>query len=150
MTQFSRQYLSLSLLLVHAPLLYSGNALAGGPFLQSLELADGRQVVVAEPRLEPRSIGSFSIRVYSGANPRYPYDDFLTGIVVPRDGYIERALLAQLDEAPGEELVVLLRSAGSGDYGRAVAFAVAGDHIEPLTVRSINPAGQRFLQQLEQ
>jgi hypothetical protein len=60
-----------------------------GRFQQSLALDNGSYLVIAEGQREPRSIGSYSLRLYSGRNPRFPYDDFLTGLILPREGYIE-------------------------------------------------------------
>lgn len=132
-------------------LVATGMARAGdAPFLQSLTLADGGRVVVAEAPLEPRSIGSFSIRLYSGANPAYPYDDFLTGLVAARDGFLERVLLADLDGDRAPELVVLLRSAGSGSYLVAQAYKLEPGGIKLFArVDNIQP-GEDPLEQLRQ
>ena len=62
-------------------------------FREVLTLADGRIVVVEENTLEPRSVGSYNVRLYGGRDPRFPYDDFVAGILVPRDGTIESANL---------------------------------------------------------
>ena len=84
-------------------------------FLEAVALEDGQWLVIAEPPLEPRSIGSYSVRLYSGANPEFPYDDFLAGLVLPRNGALER--VCTQDGEPGEQqVVVTVRSAGSGGY----------------------------------
>lgn len=129
----------------------AGVARAGeGLFLQSLTLADGGRVVVAEAPLEPRSIGSFSIRLYSGANPDYPYDDFLTGVVAARDGFLERVMLADLDADPAQELVVLIRSAGSGSYLAAQAYKLEPGGIKLIARADNIQPGEDPLQQLRQ
>ena len=69
-------------------------------FREVLTLADGRIVVVEENTLEPRSVGSYNVRLYGGRDPRFPYDDFVAGILVPRDGTIESANL--LDTPDGK------------------------------------------------
>ena len=110
----------------------------GGLFLQDQVLADGRVVVVAEAPLEPRSVGSYSIRLYSGANPRYPFDNFVTGIVVDRDGSVGRVTLDDTDGDGNAELIVITRSAGSGSWLSARAFALENDNIH-LVARLDNP-----------
>src|SRR5689334_8917838 len=47
-------------------------------------------VVIAEGDFEPRSAGSYSVRVYGGTDARFPFDAFVAGAVRPRDGTIER------------------------------------------------------------
>lgn len=79
--------------------------------------------------MEPRSIGSFSIRLYSGLNPEYPFDDFVDGIIVPRDGFVERLALEDIDGDGIAELIVVLRSAGSGAYQSAKAFAITDNRV---------------------
>lgn len=108
---------------------------AGGDrqFLQPLTLADGTVVVVEEGALEPRSIGSFSIRLYSGVNPTYPFDDFISGIVIPRDGTVERLVLADIDGDDTDELIVIMRSVGSGSYQSAKAFAFSGNRLNLIS-----------------
>jgi hypothetical protein len=111
-----------------------------GAFVDDIILPDGKVVVVAEARLEPRSIGSYSIRLYSGTDPEYPYDDFLTGVVVPRDGTVERIGLADIDGDGVAELVVVTRSVGSGSYGSARAFSVTAEDItQVVQVEGIAP-----------
>ena len=118
-------------------------------FVEDMALPDGKVLVVAEARLEPRSIGSYSIRLYSGANPEYPYDDFLSGLVVARDGTVERVELADIDDDGAAEAVVVTRSVGSGGYVSAQAFAIAGDKIsEVARVEGVDPR-QDPLEQLK-
>ncbi len=93
-------------------------------FLQTITLASGRIAVVAEGEFEPRSIGSFSVRLYSGKNPEFPMDDFLVGVIHERDGSVEQAVLADVDGDGRDEIVVIVRNAGSGHYLSAHAFAI--------------------------
>jgi hypothetical protein len=83
-------------------------------------------VVVAEGQLEPRSIGSYSARIYSGRNRRFPYDDFVAGTVRRRDGALEKLLFSDLDGDALPEIVVVLRSAGTGGHLSADAFQLRG------------------------
>jgi len=85
-------------------------------------LPDGRSVLVAEGELEPRSIGSYSLRMYGSRNPEFPMDDFLGGIICPRDGTIEKVMSADIDGDEIPELIVVIRNAGTGGYLSADAF----------------------------
>ncbi len=83
-------------------------------------------VIVAEGQLEPRSAGSYSVRIYAGANPRFPYDDFIAGIVRPRNGVVENVLFSDVDGDGSPEIVVVTRSAGTGGYLSADALRLHG------------------------
>ena len=96
--------------------------------------------VVAEGDFEPRSIGSYSLRIYAGTDPRFPYDHFIAGVVRPRDGVVERVQFADLDGDGVPEVVVIVRSVGSGGYLAADAFQL-GDKAPTLleTVAGLTP-----------
>jgi hypothetical protein len=83
-------------------------------------------VVVAEGQFEPRSVGSYSVRIYGGTDPRFPYDDFIAGSVRPRDGGVEDLLFADVDGDGTPEIVVVIRSAGTGGYLSADALQLHG------------------------
>jgi hypothetical protein len=83
-------------------------------------------VVVAEGEFEPRSLGSYTIRAYAMTNPRTPYDDFIAGSVRPRDGTVSDIRFADLDRDGLPEVIVIIRSAGSGSYLSADAFQLKG------------------------
>ena len=83
-------------------------------------------VVVAEGDFEPRSVGSYSVRAYTAANPRFPFDDFIAGTVRPRDGTVDFVGFSDLDHDGSPEIIVLIRSAGSGAYLSADAFQLRG------------------------
>jgi hypothetical protein len=86
-------------------------------FVQQLALPDNRSTIqVAEGDNEPRSTGSYSIRLYGGSNPDFPLDDFITGQIYPRDGTVERLLNTDANGDGIGEVVVVMRSAGSGGY----------------------------------
>lgn len=92
-------------------------------FIKELALPTGQTVVVAEGDFEARSIGSFSVRLYDAA----PADDkttfFSTGLIRSRNGTIEKIELAEVDGRQGPEIIVIVRSAGTGGYLSAHAFA---------------------------
>jgi len=84
------------------------------------------RVAVAEGELEPRSVGSYTLRAYAASDPRFPYDRFIAGIVRPRDGSPERILFSDLDHDGHPEIIVVIRSAGSGDFLCVEAFHLRG------------------------
>ena len=93
-------------------------------FLSKLALPTGQTVVVAEGDFEARSIGSFSVRLYEAAAAPDETTFFTAGVVRARDGVIERVMLADVDGDKRQEVVVIVRSVGTGDYLSAHAFAV--------------------------
>ena len=96
-----------------------------GHFVQKLALPSGPTVVVAEGDFEARSIGSYSVRVYTqSAQANDDTTFFSAGIMRPRDGMIEKVLLAELGNEGLPSLIVVIRSAGSGSYLSADAFTI--------------------------
>lgn len=93
-------------------------------------------VVVAEGDYEPRSLGSYSVRAYAGTNPGFPYDDFIAGTVRPRDGAVEHILFPDLDHDGSPEIVIVIRSAGTGGYLSADAFHLHGTTL--LLIESVS------------
>ena len=99
--------------------------LADGRFTRALPVPDSTAtIVVAEGEQEPRSVGSYSIRLYGGANEDFPMDDFKNGIVRPRDGIVEEIRFAEFDGDDTQEVVVVIRSAGTGGYQSADVFRI--------------------------
>jgi hypothetical protein len=89
-------------------------------------------VVVAEGDFEPRSVGSYSLRVYGGTNARCPYDKFIVGIVRPRNGTVEDVRLSDLDHDGVLDIVVIFRSVGTGGYLSADGFRLRGTTLRLL------------------
>ena len=79
-------------------------------------------VVVAEVDFEPRSIGSYALSVYGGTSKEFPLDDFIVGLIRPRNGAVEAVRFDDLDGDKTPEIVVIMRSVGSGGYVSADAF----------------------------
>jgi ecotin len=133
-------------------------AAESGRFVQKLPLPTEQAAVIAEGEFEARSIGSYSVRLYSarGAQPGDETTFFSAGLVRPRDGTVERVLLADLGRGSEPSLVVVIRSAGSGGYLSADAFAIGQDklalcatvsglsaHADPVAaLRSAVPPGE--------
>jgi hypothetical protein len=107
-------------------------------FVGQQKLPDGRVVVVAEGDGEPRSIGSYSVSLYGGANPDYPLDDFIVGTVIPRNGTVERLAVGDVNGDDVEDLVVVVRSAGSGGYLSATAIRFDAKHVEVIVTGSLS------------
>ncbi|MFM1988525.1 MAG: hypothetical protein RJA99_1482 [Pseudomonadota bacterium] len=91
--------------------------------IERVTLPDGRTVVIAEGEFEPRSTGSYTVRLYGAGDPAFAFDRYMGGTVQPRDGTVERVLLQDLDRDGRPELVVVVRSAGSGGYLSADAWS---------------------------
>src|ERR1044072_3420433 len=79
-------------------------------------------VIVAEGDLEPRSIGSYTMRIYKGRSAKFPTDEFITGVVRPRNGTIDAVRFADVDGDNRPDLIVVIRSARSRGYLTAEAF----------------------------
>lgn len=92
-------------------------------FSDRLTLASGETIVVEEPEYEARSIGSFSVRVYAPAGSGDATTFFKSGIVRARDGVVEKIMKADVDGDGTEEVVVVARSVGTGNYLSAWAFS---------------------------
>jgi len=91
-------------------------------YVKKISLPDGRVAVVAEGDLEPRSIGSYSVRLYRADNPSFPTDDFLGGIILSRNGTIRDGIVTDVDADQIPELVIVIESAGTGGYLSADAI----------------------------
>jgi hypothetical protein len=78
--------------------------------------------IVTEGAGEPRSTGSYALRVYADTEGGGRLDGFVAGVVRPRDGVVEAIRFADLDRDGAIDLVVTVRSAGTGGYLSADAF----------------------------
>lgn len=100
------------------------HAAAQDRFVSKLSLPTGKTVVVAEGDFEARSIGSFSVRLYEAAAAPDETTFFTSGLVRARDGVVEKVTLADIYGDQQQEIVVIVRSVGTGSYLSAHAFAV--------------------------
>ena len=103
----------------------STHATAQDRFVAKLALASGETAVVAEGDFEARSVGSFSVRLYEGAAAPDETTFFTSGLIHSRDGVVEKVVLADVDGDQQQEIVVIVRSVGTGGYLSAHAFAAA-------------------------
>jgi hypothetical protein len=108
-------------------LLFTASVHAAGQerFVSHLTLPTGETVVVAEGDLEARSVGSFSVRLYDAAAAPDETTFFTSGLIRARDGVVEKVSLADVDGDRQQEVVVFVRSVGTGSYLSAHAFSVA-------------------------
>lgn len=85
----------------------------------------GWKVTVTEGPLEPRSIGSYALRFYVPHDPEWPFDNYVDGDVRVRDGSIDQLLFEDLNNDQKLDLVVVMRSAGSGNYQNADGYVLS-------------------------
>jgi hypothetical protein len=97
---------------------------AADGFFKQLTLPSGQVITVSEGRGEPASTGSYGVRLYTGANPQFPLDQFIDGKILPRDGSIKELTLQDLNGDKQPELIVIIESAGSGSYLSASAYII--------------------------
>jgi len=57
---------------------------------------------------------------------------FVAGLVRPRDGTIERTVLADIDGDRREDVVVIVQAAGSGGCLSTHTFTVGKDRLSPI------------------
>ena len=87
-------------------------------------------LVVAEGDFEPRSIGSYALRVYRSTSKKFSTDEFVVGLIRPRNGTVEAVRFDDVDGDDRPEIVVIIRSVGSGGYLSADAFRYGSGSLE--------------------
>lgn len=98
-------------------------------FVIKIELPSGQTVVVAEGDGEARSIGGFSVRLYQAAPAPDATTFFTAGLIHARDGTLDKVRLADVDGDQQPDIVVIARSAGTGGYQSAYAFAASKERL---------------------
>ena len=96
--------------------------------------------VADEGEGEPRSTGSYALRLYRAGDPSFPFDAFVAGAVRPRDGTLEALRFADIDRDGRPEVIVVSRSAGSGGYLSVDAFRFQKDALVLAASKSGLPA----------
>ena len=99
----------------------------------SATMPQGITVVAEEGMLEPRSAGSYSLQLYAKNDPAYPYDQFITGLVRPRNGTLAEIKFADLTHDGKPEIIVITRYTGSGSFATVDAFRVRSKSVQLLT-----------------
>lgn len=102
-------------------------------------LPSGQIAVVAEGDLEPRSIGSYSIRIYSNVDKKYPTDDFICGIIQTRDGVVENVTFADINQDKSKELIVIMRCVGASSTLSADAYSFKDNQLVKVATLSDQP-----------
>lgn len=99
--------------------------------VQRLALPGGQILVVAEGDSEARSIGSYSVRLYSAGSMQASEDVgiFVAGLMRARNGTLEKVFLESLKPGEAPSLIVTMRSVGTGSYVSADAFQVVGNKV---------------------
>lgn len=110
-------------------------AMALGRFITKFELPSGQTAVISEGEFEARSIGSFSVRLYQAAPAGDETTFFTSGLISARDGVIEKVVLGDINGDREPEIIVVVRSAGTGGYLSAHAFMI--DNNQKLILISI-------------
>ncbi len=93
-------------------------------YLKTFELANGATLVVNEGRLEPRSIGSITVKLYRDLS----VGDFAAAVSFPRDGTILKAMLIE-NGADKQKLSITTVTAGSGNYQHSQQICIKGSLI---------------------
>lgn len=93
-------------------------------FITKAKLPSGQTVVVAEGDFEARSTGSFGLRLYDAASPGDETTFFVAGQIRARDGAIDKVMVVDIFDDKNPEIVVLVRSVGTGGYLSAHAFTI--------------------------
>jgi hypothetical protein len=90
---------------------------------------DKRYVTATQGPGEAHSIGSYALRLYRNQVSGDPTQDFIAGIVRPRDGDLLRLDWQNVTPGNTGELVVVTQSVGSGGYLSADAFQLGNANI---------------------
>ena len=120
--------IQMSLLLVVC-VAYGSEQSKSNRYANQHRLSTGETAVVAEGDFEPRSIGSYSVRIY-GVNPNFPTDNFIYGTISPRNGIIEKVITQDINGDGIEEIIVIIRSVGTGGYLSADAYQYRSNRLE--------------------
>ena len=84
--------------------------------------------VVYEGINEARSGGSYTVKVYENHDNGY-IDDFITGLVITRDGGIEKVWISDFNRNGDPEIIVNTQCAGSGGYGHIDRYELSKDKL---------------------
>ena len=91
-----------------------------------------RLVTVTEGPHEPYSLGTYALRLYNPLDPAWPYDDsFVAGLIRPRDGGVVDLILPDGAAADQPEILVVVKSAGSGGYLSVDGFRATASRLIP-------------------
>jgi hypothetical protein len=139
MTHFKARFMKVTTFLLSIAL-FACQSIPENENLTHFTLRSNIVVVLSEGRLEPRSVGSYSLRVYEVLTPQFPYDNFITGVIESREGSVEALKGLDITGDGNCELVVITRSAGSGSYASAIAYQYDGSNLHTIaSALNLNP-----------
>ncbi len=125
--------------------LVAANSSGETRWVSKLRLNPEVVVVVAEGDLEPRSIGTVSVRAYradaEAERKGFDLDAYLGGVLCQREGVVESVSTADIDGDGRPEVIVAMRSAGSGGWRSGVALKVRESRVEVVARVDDLPAG---------
>ena len=93
-------------------------------YVTKVELARGYTLVVSEGPLEPRSIGSVTVKLYRDLS----VGDFVSAVSYPRDGTILTSLLIE-HGTHKQKLSITTITAGSGNYQTSQLICIQGEKL---------------------
>ena len=105
-------------------------------FLKKIRFSKNLTVVVATGDFEPQVIGSFTVRFYrandEAVSKGFDVDNFVAGILLERDGVIEKVEMMDIDGDLSKELIISVRCAGSGAYLSGFALTLRNETVQIL------------------
>ena len=103
-------------------------------FLEKIRFSKDLTVVVASGDFEPQGIGSFTVRFYRANDEAviqdFDVDNFVAGILLERDGVIEKVEMLDIDGDASKELIIAVRSIGSGAYLSGFALTLRNEVVQ--------------------
>ncbi len=101
---------------------YQINTSTSSTFIKAYPLDNNQTLVIAEGRLEPRSIGTMSVKLYADLI----VGDFIDGLIIARDGSI---LSVAIESEPLRKITITTVTAGSGNYENTQLVCINNDSL---------------------
>jgi hypothetical protein len=95
-------------------------------YVNVIELGGSVKAVIAEGDQEPRSIGTYSVKVYNNLD----FGEMSDGLIRPRDGFVADSRAQDVNNDGKPEIVVTIETAGSGDYTQKEVFSFDGKKLK--------------------
>ena len=103
-------------------------------FIKKIRFSKDLTVVVATGDFEPQGIGSFTVRFYraddQAVSKGFDVDNFVAGILLERDGVIEKIEMMDIDGDASKELIIAVRCVGSGAYLSGFALTLRNETVQ--------------------
>jgi hypothetical protein len=102
----------------------------GNRFIKSFRVSTNLCLIVSEGEKEWRSQGSYTVRLNEWVDDkRLPAGAFISGLVRPRDGILEKVFFIDVDGDGKKDVIVTIRIVGTGAYQSADAFKIQGQDL---------------------